>query len=92
LCRFIGAYLENSPEYCFVVEDAQGVCGYVLAALDAKTHLEYLETSWIPAMKEKYPTPDKPAGEMSPAEVIAHCFQSCSLCIVGRILKVFYLK
>lgn len=65
--KFIGAYLQNSPEYCFVIEDCQGVCGYVLAALDAKTHLEYLETTWIPAMKDKYPRIEK-TGEMTPAE------------------------
>lgn len=66
--KFIGAFLQHSPEYCFVIEDASGVCGYVLAALDAKEHIRKMEMAWIPAMQEKYPKPNKPAGELSPAE------------------------
>jgi len=34
--RLIGGFLTLSPEYCFIVEDEVGICGYALAALDGQ--------------------------------------------------------
>jgi protein O-GlcNAcase/histone acetyltransferase len=65
--RIIGAITSISPEYCFVVNDDQGVCGYALAAFDAKQLREKSEISWIPAMFQKYPKPSK--EELTPSEV-----------------------
>lgn len=56
-----------SPEYCFVVEDEEGVCGYACASLDTEVLQHKSSLSWIPAMCEKYPKVDK--GELSPADV-----------------------
>lgn len=53
--RFIGGFLTLSPEYCFVVEDDLGLCGYALAVLDAKKYYNKLEVSWIPELLKKYP-------------------------------------
>ena len=52
-----------------MIEDSEGICGYVLAALDAKEHAGKVEKVWMPAMQDKYPKPNKNAGELSPAEV-----------------------
>ena len=46
--RCVGGFLTLSPEYCFVVEDDSGLCGYALAVLDAKGYYNKLEVSWIP--------------------------------------------
>ncbi|ESO96834.1 hypothetical protein LOTGIDRAFT_115468 [Lottia gigantea] len=65
--RYLGGFINASPEYCFVVEDDQGVCGYALASLDSKILHEKSESAWKPAMCDKYPKPDK--EEMTPADV-----------------------
>ena len=69
-----------SPEMCFVVEDELGVMGYSVAALDAKSFKQKQKISWIPAMCEKYPKPQK-IEELTPAEVIS------SICV--QINKYF---
>ena len=56
---------------CFVVEDEQGVMGYVVAALDTKSFRQKQKMSWVPAMCEKYPKPQK-MDELTPAEVSRH--------------------
>lgn len=55
--KFVGGFLTLSPEYCFVVEDDSGLCGYALAVLDAKSFYSKLEVSWIPELLRKYPLP-----------------------------------
>lgn len=61
---------------CFVVEDEQGVMGYVVAALDTKSFRQKQKMSWVPAMCEKYPKPQK-MDELTPAEVTKHVLISC---------------
>lgn len=69
--KLVGNFLCLSPEYCFVVEDENGICGYALAALDAKQLQKKSEISWIPHLLSKYPAPKKENGEMlTPAEEI----------------------
>lgn len=53
--RLVGAFVTFSPEFCFVVEDDDGVIGYALAALNAKQFYQKVKTAWIPEMRTKYP-------------------------------------
>ena len=54
----VGSYVNNSPEFCFVVEGLEGsICGYLMAALDSKAYYNKMDTDWIPFMKENYPLP-----------------------------------
>lgn len=55
--RYVGGFLTLSSEYCFVVEDDIGLCGYALAVLDAKNYFSKLQVSWIPEIIKKYPLP-----------------------------------
>jgi protein O-GlcNAcase/histone acetyltransferase len=87
--KFIGAYLQYSPEYSFVIEDAVGICGYVLAALDAKEHAEKVENEWIPAMQEKYPKPNKSAGELSPAEEMICSLHNHKSYVTESVLTIY---
>lgn len=66
--KLIGAFLAQSPEYCFVIEDAAGVCGYVLGALDHHAHNQQLEAVWMPAMMDKYPCVT-PSGQTQDADL-----------------------
>jgi len=57
--KMVGAFLTLSPQYCFVIENTEGaVCGYVVAALDARIFSKQVEEAWIPAMCMKYPKPE----------------------------------
>ena len=70
--RLVGAFLTTHAEFCFVVEDNTGrVCGYSLAAADARDYHRKVEMCWLPAMQEKYPAPpaDNDDRQLSPAEV-----------------------
>ena len=51
----VGSFLYHSPEFCFVVENAQGaICAYILAALNATSFFENVESFWIPNVTSKY--------------------------------------
>lgn len=51
----IGGFLTLSPEFCFVVEDEQSICGYALAAVDAVQFSKKVEVAWMPDLRRKYP-------------------------------------
>lgn len=67
--KLVGAFVTISPEYCFVLEDSEGICGYALAALDAKLFYQKAEVAWYNFLKEKYPKPETSNG-LSPAEEV----------------------
>ncbi|XP_039607893.1 protein O-GlcNAcase isoform X1 [Polypterus senegalus] len=50
-----GPLLHLSPEYSFILEDDRGLCGYALGVMDVKSFVKNCETTWFPAMREKYP-------------------------------------
>jgi ribosomal protein S18 acetylase RimI-like enzyme len=57
-----GPYGELEPDLAFVVEDDEGVGGYILGALDARAFEDRLERDWWPGLRARYP---EPAGEAS---------------------------
>jgi len=57
-----------SPEYCFVVEDENSICGYLAATLNAKKFWKKYELAYLPEMREKYSKPE--CEDMSEAEVV----------------------
>jgi len=61
--KLVGAFVTLSPEQCFVVEDSLGICGYVVAAPDAKKFVKMTELTWIPEMVDKYPKDNGDAPE-----------------------------
>ncbi len=54
---FVGPYLAFEPGLAFVLEDAGGVCGYVLGALDSRTFYARYDAEWRPALCARYPMP-----------------------------------
>lgn len=54
---FVGPYLHLESELAFVLEDAQGVCGYLLGALDSRKFYATYERDWLPALRAKHPEP-----------------------------------
>ncbi|XP_049649330.1 protein O-GlcNAcase-like isoform X2 [Accipiter gentilis] len=53
--RLLGSFLSLSPEYTFVLEDEGGLCGYAAGALCAEGFLQQRDSSWLPAIRHKYP-------------------------------------
>ena len=54
---YAAPYALFEPELAFVVEDDQGVGGYVLGALDTTAFDARLEQEWWPALRSRYPLP-----------------------------------
>lgn len=54
--RCLGPCLALCPEYSFILEDELGVCGCVLGILDVRSFAKWCQASWMPAMRDKYPT------------------------------------
>ncbi|XP_061492217.1 protein O-GlcNAcase isoform X1 [Rhineura floridana] len=71
--KLVGGLLSLSPDYCFVLEDEDGICGYALGTVDVTPFIKKCKIAWIPFMQEKYskPTSDK---ELSEAEKIMLSF------------------
>jgi len=76
----LGAILQLSPEYTFVVEDENGdICGYLSACLDSKKFWTKYELCYLPEMKLKYPeVPEKDGKSVSSA--------------VKKAIKLFYME
>ncbi|XP_071986578.1 protein O-GlcNAcase [Engystomops pustulosus] len=65
--RLVGGLLSHSLDYCFVLEDEDGICGYAVGTVDVTPYLTKCKHSWIPFMQEKYTKP-KEDKELSAAE------------------------
>jgi ribosomal protein S18 acetylase RimI-like enzyme len=53
---YAGPYLELTPDLAFVVEDDDGVAGYILGAADTAEFEDRLERDWWPELRRRYPT------------------------------------
>lgn len=67
---YAAPYLHLAPELAFVLEDEEGVCGYVLGALDSRAFYRAYTKEWLPRWRERYPRPSGPPGDWSPTERI----------------------
>ena len=54
---FAGPYGVLRPQSALVVEDADGVGGYIIGAPDTPTFEAELELAWWPALRAEYPDP-----------------------------------
>ncbi|XP_044155095.1 protein O-GlcNAcase [Bufo gargarizans] len=71
--KLVGGLLSHSLDYCFVLEDEDGICGYAVGTADVSPFLTKCKHSWIPFMQEKYTKP-KEDKELSEAEKIMLSF------------------
>jgi ribosomal protein S18 acetylase RimI-like enzyme len=61
------------PSLAFVAQDAAGVGGYVLGALDSQAFERRLERAWWPGLRLRYPEPTAvPEQQRTPDQRIAH--------------------
>lgn len=59
---FVGPYLALEPAFALILEDAAGVCGYALGALDSRAFYARYDAEWRPDLCIRYP---KPPGDPS---------------------------
>ena len=68
-------YLMVDGGFCFVAEDDQGVCGYVVGTADTEAFARALEKDWWPQLRTRYPEPDaENRAHWSPDERRAYMF------------------
>ena len=65
---YVGPYLRYEPELSFVLEDAAGVCGYVLAALDSARFYHQMVNEWLPELCQAHPAPTGDPAKWTPTE------------------------
>jgi ribosomal protein S18 acetylase RimI-like enzyme len=71
---FAAPYGVLEPALAFVAEDAAGVGGYIVGALDTQAFEERLESDWWPGLRGRYPDPAAglPEGRWTPDQQLAH--------------------
>lgn len=71
---FVGPYLAFEPQSSLILEDADGVCGYALAALDSRTFYARYESEWRPALCRQFPDPTGDARGWTPVQQVHHAY------------------
>lgn len=69
---YVGPYLQLEPELAFVLEDAQGVCGYVLGALDSRKFYRAFAEQWLPPLRRQQPEPTGDPATWTPSQRMYH--------------------
>ena len=71
---FAAPYGLFEPSLAFVAEDASGVAGYIIGALDSRAFQKRLESSWWPDLRTRYPEPPPgiPHQQWTPDQHLAH--------------------
>jgi ribosomal protein S18 acetylase RimI-like enzyme len=71
---FAAPYGLFEPSLAFVAEDAQGVGGYILGALDTQAFEAQLESNWWPSLRTRHPDPPPslPSQQWTPDQHVAH--------------------
>jgi len=86
----IGGYLHLSPEFGFVVEENDFLCGFAFAALDAKQFQNRMETVYMPELCLKYPENKSDVqGMTTQLEVIVSSFHQYKARVPDEVHKHF---
>jgi GNAT superfamily N-acetyltransferase len=69
---YAAPYAVFEPSLAYVAEDAAGVGGYIVAALDSHAFEQRLERDWWPALRASHPEPSQDQAKgLSPQEQFA---------------------
>ena len=69
---YVAPYAVLSPQTAFVAEDADGVAGYIVGALDTRAFEARAERDWWPTLRPRYADPaDRAPQTWSPDEMRA---------------------
>jgi len=59
---WVAPYLARHPECAVVLEDAEGVGGYIVGAPDTSAYDEWVDGEWFVPLRERYPLGSFPDG------------------------------
>jgi len=59
---WVAPYLARHPECAVVVEDAEGVGGYIVGAPDTDAYDRWADSDWFVSLRERYPLGSFPDG------------------------------
>lgn len=71
---YVEPYLAFEPELAHVLEDASGVCGYLLGALDSRAFYARYEAEWRPRLVAEFPAPTGDPAGWTPAQRVHHAY------------------
>lgn len=71
---YVGAYFEFEPDCAFVLEDAGGICGYTLGALDSRDFYRRYREEWLPPLRALHPAPIGDRAAWSRDEQLWHLY------------------
>ncbi len=54
---YVGPYMEFEPQSVFILEDDQGLCGYIMGVLDSQTYYQWMHSEWLPKIRVDYKKP-----------------------------------
>ena len=57
---YVGPYMEFEPQSVFILEDDQGICGYIMGVLESRTYYQWIHNEWLPKILVDY---KKPTGD-----------------------------
>lgn len=85
----LGAYLEFSPSYVFVVEKNDDICGFVAAHSNAKILHQQIKEKFIPLMQSKYKQPASTAHCLTSAEELINRFYHHEMNVPDEVLDTY---
>lgn len=65
---YVGAYLALEPDLALLLEDGEGVCGYVLGALKSREFFRRYATEWLPPLQLRTARPAGAPATLSPTD------------------------
>jgi protein O-GlcNAcase/histone acetyltransferase len=71
---FVGPYFALAPDLAWVVEDAEGVCGYCLGAADSAAFYDGYDRQWRPDLLARFPAPTGAPATWTRAQQIHHLY------------------
>ncbi|EGD82363.1 hypothetical protein PTSG_03030 [Salpingoeca rosetta] len=87
--RWVGPYLSLPGCLAYVLEDNQGVCGYVLAAIDSRAFYRDLQSLYLPSVAGKYTPPAEPRSNWKPVDHLLHELLNPTFYIDEDIMKSY---
>lgn len=67
---FVGPYIAFEPQLSLILEDAEGICGYALAALDSRSFYDRYDREWRPKLCREFPLPQGEPATLSRAQTV----------------------
>ena len=71
---YVGPYLKFEPQLSLVLEDADGVCGYALGALDSRAFYQRYESDWRQELCARFPAPQGDPVGWTRLEHVYHAY------------------